>query len=1514
MGTLLITLKTWLRTVPLLVLALTAHAAVTDIATAPLVTSAQSTVKPNLLYIMDDSGSMNWDFMPDWVSQNYCKNTDGGFDGPCCRDSSNNGRGNSSDSSACWAQSTTTNAPFGSWRGHPPFLSAGFNGVAYDPSTRYRPPINADGTSRASQTTFTSVKIDAYNIQNTQSMNMLTQYPDTEWCTSSSESDCLRNSNYILPGAANGKIYKYFHSTVATGTGTKVAGTVVAPTTSSQAFGPHYYNMIAGEYCDSVEFRTCQTTANATFKYPAALRWCDSSALSNCQAVRTSTFNNPRYPGVVITPASSAQTSVTISGGNNSTNFSGITVNGVQIMSSSTGGINNQNNLATTIRNRINDCTSNISGNCGTSGYSATVSSNVVTITAPADFGAITFTPVVTRASGNRNATTAAFAKGSNAVVVPGSFERVDIVPSRTTYPRVAARDDCTTNVASCTYQEEMTNFANWWTYYRTRMQAMKSGSSVAFSVLDSRYRVGYLTLNNSSSVSDFLNLDTYEGSQRTNWYSKLFASKPTGGTPLRVALARAGRLYAGALNGTSLFGTTVTDPVQYSCQQNFTLLSTDGYWNGAAGVDLDNNAVGNPDGDVDRPQYDGSGRVATISVSGSGSTSVSSVKVNGVEILSGTTSANTSSDTVADRIRININNCTKSASGNCQTTGYSATRSGSTVRVFAPGSLGAITFTPVITKSGGKTIGATAFAVDGSAASSNTLADVAQYYYMTDLRTPTRNPKGALGGDVFTDNVPPTGQDGATWQHMTTYTLGFGASGDMQFITNYANASSGDYHAVRNGLTATATRCTWQSEGTVCNWPVPGSDSYRNIDDMWHAAVNGRGSYFSAGNPADLYVGLTDILASISAKLGASAAATTSTPNVVEGDNFVFSSTFESGNWTGTLVRQQVSVDDGSISATIDWEAHTLLETNNARKIYTFAPAVSGKLKNFLWANLTTDERAYFNKPHISGLSQMCVVGVSCLTDTAQTGAQGEPLVNFLRGDRTNEGAGNQNDKFYRTRERILGDIVSSEAAYVKKPQFSYSDSGYADFKAANLTRQGMVYVGANDGMLHAFNADTGDEKWAYVPSSVIPSLYRLADKNYKGLHQYYVDGTPAHGDICPNAPSSTCSSTQWRTIVVGGLNSGGRGYYALDVTDPDNPKALWEFIHQTKAGFTSDANLGYSFGKPEITKLKDGTWVVLVTSGYNNVTPGDGKGYLYVLNAATGALIRTISTGVGTSTDPSGMAHIRAWSDNTTYDNTSTRVYGGDVFGNVWRFDINGDVGASGYDAQLLATLFGPTGLPQSVTARPELGDVSGYAMVYVGTGRYLGVTDLSDSSVQSIYAIKDTLGSTNLGNPRSVGGFVQQTLTSGTCPSGSSICATGQAIRTGSNNAVDLATAKGWYVDLLLTTERAATDPQLALGTLVFTTNVLTSNDPCNVDGYSFVNYFDYRTGAPVSTSANIASVQLGNALATRPVLVKLPNGKVVSIIQMSDGTKRVSNAPIGAGGNVTRRVSWRELIVE
>jgi type IV pilus assembly protein PilY1 len=327
-----------------------------------------------------------------------------------------------------------------------------------------------------------------------------------------------------------------------------------------------------------------------------------------------------------------------------------------------------------------------------------------------------------------------------------------------------------------------------------------------------------------------------------------------------------------------------------------------------------------------------------------------------------------------------------------------------------------------------------------------------------------------------------------------------------------------------------------------------------------------------------------------------------------------------------------------------------------------------------------------------------------------------------------------------------VLGDVIDSEAKYVGPPQGKLSEAfneGYDAFKAARANRRGMIYVGANDGMLHAFDDATGNEAWAFVP----PDLYRKAppagnDKNgllgltYQpgGLplysHRFYVDATPRVVDV-------DFGSSDWRTLLVTGLGKGGNSYYALDVTDPASitdeasaaSKVLWRF---------TDPDMGYTFGRPTIAKTRAHGWVVVVSAGYNNAS---GEGKLFILRASDGALLKTMSTGAGSPANPSGLAHFSGYTQD--YRNqVLEQIYAGDLLGNVWRFDVS-DANDANWLVEKFAVLTDSGGTPQPITTPPRVDvDVANGIdrWVFVGTGRLLHEDDLSDLQPQRMYAMRD------------------------------------------------------------------------------------------------------------------------------------------------------------------------------
>ena len=1450
----------------------------TDLADAPLA-STTSSVKPNLMFVLDDSGSMGWDYTPDYIDDNnpgHCY--DGG--------------------------TTITNVAVACRLGDPPYSSSDFNTQYYNPEVSYQPPVNADASVKnsmtaANTTNWTAVPNDGFGVISG-TRNLVTGYDDREWCTGAGV--CAKNADYTYPDST------YYALNSTTG-------------------APYSYKILPTEYCTTDELTSCiaATSPSGSYTFPAKMRWCNSDALTDCQARRLGAYNRPKYLGVVVnspgTTGTAAVGTVVIgdSGASTQVALSRVEVNGVNIIntsitaSSGTNTAAKRQQAAADLCNAINNYTSTPDYRARNSGSSGTGCSNtgseIVTVIAAnvgASFngyvitpfsgvlntvaatttvvisaapsgarigGAVTIngvaitdgagwtasgtssnarrqslrnqlrdainsfssTPEYTAANGGDNFTlviSAALSEGAAAnnrpLLVPvlsgtaltitdcslvadalcggitlgvlpttttnmtggadavppsvirqgkGVWARTSIVSSNNVYPRAAHRFDCTTTVNSCTYAEEMTNFANWYAYYRTRIQMMKSAAGRAFMALDDGFRVGFNTINQSdmtstddSQVNEFLPIKDFDLNHKAHWFNELYAVSPVSGTPLRTALYRVGQMYAGALSG-------VADPVQLSCQQNFTLLTSDGYWNDSFSL---------PSGQTDQ-----------------------------------------------DNNNSALRYCTRE--GGCY---------------------------------------------DGNIGATNTLADVALYFYRRDLRT------------EMDDNVPVSNKDPNPAQHMTTLTLGLGLDGVMRYQENYATATSGDFYKIRNGLTG----CPWAA-GT-CNWPKPVADGQTAVDDLWHAAVNGHGTYFSAKDPATLARSLSTALLSVQQRNGASSASATSTPNVTQEDNDVFSATFRTVFWDGEVKAQKIDVTTGNVLPAVQWQAMGLLDakitpTTDTRTIYTFKGdgTTSPTRQSFLQSSLSPTELSYFID-HCPSFASTKVLTQCAYLDAAQKALanNAENMINYLRGQSTME-----EQEIFRNREHVLGDIASAKPAYVREPRRNYEDSGYTEFKAAQVSRAPTVYIGANDGMLHALNAATGNELWAYIPRQVFPTLYHLADETYPQSHAYYVDGSPEYADAFFGGA--------WRTVLVGGLNKGGRGYYALDITSPTNPVPLWEFCTDSALCTKTDSDMGYSYGNPVITKLSDGTWVVIFASGYNNP---DGVGRLYVLNLQTGAKLHEIETGVGSAANPSGLTRITARVSDPQKDNTVLKVFAGDLLGNLWRFDFSNATVSTAPTVTKLITLTNgaATPVPQPITTRPDVGQCGIEDMVYVGTGKFLGDSDKTTTGLQSVYGVKD--GSSTIALGRSA--LVEQTLSASAQVSGA---------YTITSNSVDLISKSGWFVDLDRNVgERINLDPGLVLGTLSFISNrpdgTITGANMCTAGGMSYYYELDACTGSFVSTASyGVVGGKIADSLAVGNIIIRLPSGAVKTIITTSGGDK-VTRGVAVAGGKAVRRVGWREIL--
>ena len=1607
------------------------------IATEPLGT-ATSSIKPNVMFLLDDSGSMYREYMPEYV---VAPTPTAPFSlgvlipgTAACFDNGDTGDGEASGSIAGALNQCRP--------GDPPYNSPDFNTIYYNPAIYYRPALNYDGTEMPNQdalntSDWTRVRTDEYNVENWDQLVDANQdgflntlgpnepalraftevdlaggYPDRVWCTSTADAatggNCRQNSAYTYPnfqfpfGTTDGTTPKYvntapYYYRMQTAQYCRTDGTDCKSGSAITSL----HTLQAVEFCTDSELTICAAGTSVTAAHVfSGVRWCsDAGTLQTCQRKKIGSFVHAKHLGTttsqtgtfaavpnegqitvgVVNPSGGTINSITIGGvsviagaftipagssagtaasliasniqahasspefnavaagsnviitqgvagsagtgatilvntstapsaqakgtltlatvtSNTSRTISSITVGGTELlcaMGATTQSFGNSVSAVALTKNIVAASGWNTAQEIGSvmdaiaaritacalgGGYSATKLSNgVVEIRAPLSAGSgpngATIAVTGTALSGFGMTT---FAGGAQGPTIPttvttmsggadtfsgvrtvrigvGKFSRTDITPAVNTYPKASTRSDCLSS--TCSYEEEMTNFANWYTYYRSRMKMMKTAAGRAFASIDDTYRVGFITINPGNPVSStkYLKVSDFTTGatgHKQAWYTKFYGQSAGNFTPLREALSRVGWMFAGKLNTGLTSGIPTTDdPMTASCQPNFAILSTDGYWNKEGGQDLAGAAMGNQDN--------------------------------------------------AD-------------------SGYSTRATGAFDGNLLPST------TASETTSGG----------------AGTLADVAMYYYKTDLRTGT--------SPYATNNVPTTNKDSNSAQHMVTFAVGLGLDGELTYRSNYETATTGDFADIKAGLK---------------NWPTPRGDTPSALDDLWHAAVNGRGAFFSARDPETLSVALTETLSGLQTRIGAGAAAATSNLQPVAGDNFAFTAQYQTSDWIGDLKAKTIDLSSGIVSAVTLWSAASLLDlkAHTDRNIFTHDPSDTGGnlMKHLCWpaaggstcadgSGLTATEQGYFNPTLLLQYPFGGDVGKLAT-------ATGDKVLNFFRGERTYEdsGGGAPTDLF-RLRDSILGDIINAQPAYVKKSPFAYGDAGYADFQLATNSRRGTVYAASNDGFLHAFETDVnnspyfqtagigtditsddtfqgnntgnGVERWAYVPGIVLPNAYKLANKPYS--HRYFTDGSPQVGDICVTSAcglSGTATSSDWRTILVAGLNSGGMGYYALDVTDPQptGVKVMWEFTNRgvcyTDAEIaigdkTSDCHLGLSYGNPIIAKRKsDGKWVVIVTSGYNNTAGGgDGKGYLYILEAHTGKILHRLTTGVGTAASPSGLAKINGWATSSNLDNTVLAVYGGDLEGNLWRFQL--DSTAPGYLGVVkVATVTSAGGVPQPITVKPELGPVPNQPndrMILFGTGKFLENSDKTDTSDQTIYALKDVPSTTT--SPVITGGVRSNPVIKVRQFAAYSVDDPTRTVQSGT--APTWSTDFGWLIDLPDDGERVNVDPQLQLGTLVVASNV-PSGDTCTAGGFSWINFLDYATGSYVpGASGNMASNKLASSIAVGINVIMLPGGKVVTIVTTADNQQLTQNTPVPSSSFAGRRVSWRELIKE
>lgn len=892
--------------------------------------------------------------------------------------------------------------------------------------------------------------------------------------------------------------------------------------------------------------------------------------------------------------------------------------------------------------------------------------------------------------------------KGSGDVAAPSSYVKYQIRGSSGYRRDLDGGSE--TGVSTFTWDngiertvlEERQNFANWFTYYRSRILAARAGIGRAFAQQGKGMRVGFGAINKGSTSIDGVSTRTiirglrpFSGTDRADFFTNLYEHPiPTAGTPLRRALDDAGIYYSRTDNRGPWGNTPGTNDTtdHLTCRQSYTVLMTDGYWNSsAAGT---SGARANNDG-TDGPTITGP---------------------------------------------------------DSQSFTYEA------VSPFTDGW-------------------------------SNTLADVAMYYWKRDLRTDLDN------------EVPVSPIDPAFWQHMVTFGVGLGVTGTIDPDDAFA--------AIDSGATIT--------------WPQPStSGTTEKIDDLLHAGVNSRGGFFSAADPDTFATELADTLDTIvnRAKTSTTKMSVTS-PFFAQGESRTFRASYDSDGWSGELVSFTLEEDDdGDLIITEDWQAEDGILAYGSRNILSIN---GGTGIDFLWANLNATQKGYLG------------------ADATEQQA----VLNYLRGDDSGEGT-TYRDRGTGLDRHVLGDIVNSDPVYVHKEHFGYHTLGgtegstYPAYRESKKARDPMVYVGANDGMLHGFKAKTGAEVFAYVPNAVYSNLKSLSEPDY--THKFFVDGKIHVSDAHIGGA--------WKTILVGTLGAGGKSVFAIDVTDPsatamNASKVLWEY---------TEADLGYTFAKPVIARLKDGTWAAIFGNGYGSAS---NRAFLYIVNLATGALIRKIDTGAGDATTPNGLSGPSYYLESGGTSQYASTVYAGDLLGNLWKFDLthnnsnNWDVAfKTGPNKYPLFTARNASNQVQPITVEPDLKrhDDGGY-QVFFGTGKYFETGDPGDLTEQTLYGIRDDNSSRIMETDRST--LQAQTIiyeaTFADIP-----------VRAYSDNSVNWSTKRGWYMDLVSPVngaegERMIRPPEIWFDRLRFNT-IIPNEDPCSGGGRSWLRQeIDFKTGA-------------------------------------------------------------------
>lgn len=670
-------------------------------------------------------------------------------------------------------------------------------------------------------------------------------------------------------------------------------------------------------------------------------------------------------------------------------------------------------------------------------------------------------------------------------------------------------------------------------------------------------------------------------------------------------------------------------------------------------------------------------------------------------------------------------------------------------------------------------------------------------------------------------------------------------------------------------------------------------------------AVAGGTNNYYPATDVTSLVNDLNSIMVSIqNGSYTTSAAAVSSTQlsnNSVEYEASFTSNDSPYQDWTGNLVAMPLSSVTGLPTGAINWQAQPLLDTlvagsgwSSNRYLVTWNPT-SGAGVPFEWANISITQQAELQP-----------------ADTL-----GQKRLQYLRGNTALE---IHNGGTFRNRSHILGDIIDSQVLFVGSPSTPYVSASYAAFTQTQANRNPMLYVGANDGIMHAFNALNGKEVFGFIPNAVFANLANLTTPLYNLSHLFFVDGSPQSADV-------QFADSSWHTLLVGGENAGGKSIYALDITNPVNfvsetslaQNVLWEF---------TDADMGLSYSQPQIAQIglsaaNPATFAVFFGNGYNNP---NNNSVLYAVNPQTGALLSKINlcTAIPAACDsskPQGLSSVAVANQDGIQGRPITNVYAGDLQGNLWSINVS-DVNPANWTVRLLLQATDSSGIAQPITTAPVVTLNPSYPripglFVMFGTGELLQTSDLLNTQTQTIYGVLDVPQSSITYTRNNLQQQTLNLVSTGT--SGLSV-----PILTASSTPVNWRSQVGWYNDLPIDGQRVVTNPTILNGAFICTLNT-PPLETCNGSFSSMLLELNFLTGGAFQNQQiggvngngtlsnqyaypNLVGVQLSNSFANAATLIG-PNqaNNIVKLITQSNGTQSAILNP----NNTPRKVGWWQL---